>query len=206
MAAADQSISLMDGTYFVGRKEILDWINGICGTSLAKVEQTCTGAIACQILDSMYPGKVPMSKVDWGANKDYEYINNYKVLQKCFTNLKIDKHIEVDRLVRGKYQDNLLRVERQRTGVRCLGPARKRQRRQRVHEQIWRGRRFVAVAHARRIGCHQDQATVRDRHRTPRRRTAEFERSTCCSHDCSVQTSQDIDWKHATTRRSVVLF
>lgn len=107
MAAADQNIAMMDGTYFVGRKEILDWVNGICFTSLSKVEQTCTGAVACMILDSMYPGKVPMSKVDWSANKDYEYINNYKVLQKCFTNLKIDKHIEVDRLVRGKYQDNL---------------------------------------------------------------------------------------------------
>lgn len=97
----------MDGTYFVGRKEILDWINSLCGLNLSKVEQTCTGAVACQILDAMYPGKVPMSKVDWSANKDYEYIANYKVLQKCFTNLKIDKHIEVDRLVRGKYQDNL---------------------------------------------------------------------------------------------------
>ncbi|GMF33238.1 unnamed protein product [Phytophthora fragariaefolia] len=107
MAAADQSMSLMDGTYFVGRKEILDWINGLCAISLAKVEQTCTGAVACQILDAMYPGKVQMSKVDWSANKDYEYIQNYKVLQKAFMQLKIDKHVEVDRLVRGKYQDNL---------------------------------------------------------------------------------------------------
>ncbi|CAI5736547.1 unnamed protein product [Hyaloperonospora brassicae] len=107
MAAADQSMSLMDGTYFVGRKEILDWINALCGVSLAKVEQTCTGAVACQILDAMYPGRVQMSKVDWSANKDYEYIQNYKVLQKAFVQLKIDKHVEVDRLVRGKYQDNL---------------------------------------------------------------------------------------------------
>ncbi|CAI5733250.1 unnamed protein product [Peronospora destructor] len=107
MATADQSMSLMDGTYFVGRKEILDWINNLCGISLSKVEETCTGAVACQILDAMYPGKVQMSKVDWSANKDYEYIQNYKVLQKAFVQLKIDKHVEVDRLVRGKYQDNL---------------------------------------------------------------------------------------------------
>ncbi|GMF12689.1 unnamed protein product [Phytophthora lilii] len=107
MAAADQSMSLMDGTYFVGRKEILDWINNLCAINLSKVEQTCTGAVACQILDAMYPGKVQMSKVDWAANKDYEYIQNYKVLQKAFMQLKIDKHVEVDRLVRGKYQDNL---------------------------------------------------------------------------------------------------
>ncbi|KAJ0392929.1 hypothetical protein P43SY_000103 [Pythium insidiosum] len=107
MAAADQSIAMMDGTYFVGRKEILDWVNGVCQTNLTKVEQTCNGAIACMILDAIYPGKVPMSKVDWSAKVDYEYVQNYKVLQSCFTKLKIDRHIEVDRLIRGKYQDNL---------------------------------------------------------------------------------------------------
>lgn len=97
MATADQSIAMMDGTYFVGRKEILDWINGVCETSLTKVEQSCNGAIACMILDAIYPGKVPMSKVDWSANKDYEHVQNYKILQKCFTTLKLDKFIEVDR-------------------------------------------------------------------------------------------------------------
>ncbi|RHY35026.1 hypothetical protein DYB32_000441 [Aphanomyces invadans] len=107
MAAADQSIGMMDGAYFVGRKEILDWVNATCGLGLTKVEQTCTGAVACQILDAIYPGKVPMSKVDWSANKDYEYIQNYKILQKAFATLKIDRFIEVDKLIRGKYQDNL---------------------------------------------------------------------------------------------------
>ncbi|OQR82746.1 microtubule -associated protein EB1 [Achlya hypogyna] len=104
---SDQAIGMMDGAYFVGRKEILDWVNTTCGLGLTKVEQTCTGAVACMILDAIYPGKVPMSKVDWSANKDYEYINNYKILQKAFTGLKIDRHIEVDKLIRGKYQDNL---------------------------------------------------------------------------------------------------
>ncbi|RHY05651.1 hypothetical protein DYB37_004053 [Aphanomyces astaci] len=98
---------MMDGAYFVGRKDILDWVNATCALSLTKVEQTCTGAVACQILDAIYPGKVQMSKVDWSANKDYEYIQNYKILQKTFTTLKIDRHIEVDKLIRGKYQDNL---------------------------------------------------------------------------------------------------
>ncbi|OQS02252.1 hypothetical protein THRCLA_05359 [Thraustotheca clavata] len=105
--SSDQAIGMMDGAYFVGRKEILDWVNSTCALGLTKVEQTCTGAVACMILDSIFPGKVPMSKVDWSANKDYEYINNYKILQKVFTNLKIDRHIEVDKLIRGKYQDNL---------------------------------------------------------------------------------------------------
>jgi RP/EB family microtubule-associated protein len=32
---------------------------------LGKIEETCTGAIACQLCDSLYPGKVNMSKVSF---------------------------------------------------------------------------------------------------------------------------------------------
>jgi len=107
MSNADQKIGLMDGAYFVGRKDILDWINTTCMLSYTKVEHTASGAVACQLLDSMYPGVVPMQKVDWSAKNDFDFIKNYKVLQACFNKLKIDKHVEVDRLIRAKYQDNL---------------------------------------------------------------------------------------------------
>ncbi|RLN77408.1 hypothetical protein BBJ28_00022740 [Nothophytophthora sp. Chile5] len=100
-------MSQKSGAQFIGRKELLEWLNALCGTQLTKVEQTCTGAMACQILDAMYPGRVPMHKVDWTAANDYEFVQNYKLLQKCFTSLQIDQHIPVDRLVRGKYQDSL---------------------------------------------------------------------------------------------------
>jgi len=98
---------MMDGAFFVGRKEIVEWINATLDLNLTKVEQTCNGAIAVQLLDIMYPGKIPMSKLNWAAKQDHEYVNNYKVLQTCFTKLKIDRHVDVDRLVKGKYQDNL---------------------------------------------------------------------------------------------------
>ncbi|CAM9285461.1 unnamed protein product [Hapterophycus canaliculatus] len=101
------SIGMMDPAYFVGRKEILDWLNGYLCLNLSKVEETCSGAVACQLLDSLFPGKVPMSKVNWDARMDSEYISNYKVLQSAFDRLKIDKHIDVQRLTRGKYMDNL---------------------------------------------------------------------------------------------------
>ena len=61
----------------------------------------------CQLLDRIYPGKVPLSKVNWDAKLDYEFLANYKVLQNAFTKLKIDKQLPVERLVRAKYQDNL---------------------------------------------------------------------------------------------------
>eukprot|EP00752_Nemacystus_decipiens_P016779 g15016.t1 len=101
------SIGMMDPAYFVGRKEILDWLNGYLDLNLSKVEETCSGAVACQLVDSLFPGKVPMSKVNWDAKMDSEYINNYKVLQSAFDRLHIDKHIDVQRLTRGKYMDNL---------------------------------------------------------------------------------------------------
>lgn len=98
---------MMDSAFFVGRKELIDWINDTLEVNLQKVEQTASGAIACQLFDIMHPGQVSMSKVNWGANKDFEFVANYKVLQTAFTKLRVDRHIDVDRLIKGKYQDNL---------------------------------------------------------------------------------------------------
>jgi len=58
-------------------------------------------------MDCLFPGKVPMAKVNWGAKTDYEFVNNYKVLQSVFAKLKVDRAIEVDKLIRARYQDNL---------------------------------------------------------------------------------------------------
>ena len=50
------NIGMMDGAFFVGRKEIMDWINETLSLNLSKVEETASGAVACQLLDIMYPG------------------------------------------------------------------------------------------------------------------------------------------------------
>ena len=36
-----------------------------------------------------------------------EYVTNYKVLQNCMTKNNVEKFVDVDRLVKGRYQDNL---------------------------------------------------------------------------------------------------
>ena len=101
------NIGLMEGAFFVGRKEIMDWINATLDLNLAKVEDTASGAVACQLLDILYPGQVPMAKINWAAKQNFEFIANYKILQTCFTKFGIDRHIDVDRLISGKYMDNL---------------------------------------------------------------------------------------------------
>jgi RP/EB family microtubule-associated protein len=97
----------MEGAFFVGRKEILDWINSTLDVNLAKIEDTASGAVACQLLDIMHPGQVPMHKINWAAKQDFEFVANYKILQTAFNKLGIEKHVEVDRLITARYMDNL---------------------------------------------------------------------------------------------------
>lgn len=48
-----------------------------------------------------------MGKVKWGAKHDYEFVENYKVLQQAFMKNDIKRYIDVDKLIKAKYQDNL---------------------------------------------------------------------------------------------------
>jgi RP/EB family microtubule-associated protein len=98
---------MMDAAYFTGRKELLEFFNDLLSLNLSKIEQTASGAVACQLAELIFPGSVPMSKVNWGAKSDYEFVQNYKLLQAAFTKNRVQRHVDVDKLIRGKYQDNL---------------------------------------------------------------------------------------------------
>ena len=47
----------------MGRGELLRWLNTTLNLKLSKVEQICTGAVPCQLMDALHPGIVPMHKV-----------------------------------------------------------------------------------------------------------------------------------------------
>lgn len=83
----------------IGRSELLEWINNTFQTRYNKIEETCDGAIACQIIDCLYPGILPliiflgsilMSKVGLNYKNSFDYFKNYKVLQSAFTKNGID--------------------------------------------------------------------------------------------------------------------
>ena len=73
--ATGENIGTMEGAFFVGRKAILDWLNELLKTNLTKIEETCSGAVACQLCDALYgpeSRKVPMHKVKWDCKADFE--------------------------------------------------------------------------------------------------------------------------------------
>lgn len=43
----------------------------------------------------------------WAAKHEYEYVENYKVLQAAFDRNGIKRHIDVGKLVKCRYLDNL---------------------------------------------------------------------------------------------------
>ncbi|ANB11755.1 microtubule-binding protein BIM1 [Sugiyamaella lignohabitans] len=88
------------------RQELVNWVNDLLLLDITKVEQCGTGAVYCQILDSIFLD-VPMSKVRYDVNTEYQYLNNFKVLQNTFLKHKIDRSVPVERLVKCRFQDNL---------------------------------------------------------------------------------------------------
>ena len=100
------TFGMMDTAYFTSKSVILEWLNSTLKLNVTKIEQAGTGAIYCQLLDILHPGKVKLSKVNWRATSELEFLSNFKVLQQAMYDLKIGKKIDIARLSKAKYQDN----------------------------------------------------------------------------------------------------
>ncbi|XP_062897369.1 microtubule-associated protein RP/EB family member 1b isoform X2 [Mobula hypostoma] len=90
----------------LSRHDMLAWINDSLQLSYTKIEQLCSGAAYCQFMDMLFPGCVGLKKVKFQAKLEHEYIHNFKLLQAAFKRMGVDKIIPVDKLVKGKFQDN----------------------------------------------------------------------------------------------------
>lgn len=90
----------------MSRHDMLHWVNDCLQISFKKIEEMCTGAAYCQFMDMLFPGSVPLRRVKFKTNLEHEYIQNFKLLQASFKKLGVDKIVPVDRLVKGRFQDN----------------------------------------------------------------------------------------------------
>ncbi|NXT25741.1 MARE3 protein, partial [Syrrhaptes paradoxus] len=115
----------------LSRHDMLAWVNDSLQLNYTKIEQLCSGggrgrcwggvgvpaappdpavpppgAAYCQFMDMLFPGCVHLRKVKFQAKLEHEFIHNFKVLQAAFKKMGVDKIIAVERLVKGKFQDN----------------------------------------------------------------------------------------------------
>lgn len=100
------TFGMMDTAYFTSKSVILEWLNTTLKLNVTKIEQAGTGAIYCQLLDILHPGKVKLSKINWKATSELEFLSNFKILQQAMYDLKIGKQIDIARLSKARYQDN----------------------------------------------------------------------------------------------------
>ena len=85
---------------------LLTWVNDCLQTKYVRIEQMCSGEAYCQIMNKFFPNYVEMKKVKFNTKLEHEYRQNLEVLQLAFKNMKVDKIIPVDKLVKGNFQAN----------------------------------------------------------------------------------------------------
>ncbi|CAF4805380.1 unnamed protein product [Pieris macdunnoughi] len=90
----------------LSRHDMLAWVNDALQSNFCKIEELCTGAAYCQFMDMLFPGSVPMKRIKFKTNLEHEYIQNFKILQAAFKKMAVDKIVPIDRLVKGRFQDN----------------------------------------------------------------------------------------------------
>merc|ERR1712223_951777 len=90
----------------LSRHDMLAWVNDCLQTKYVKIEEMCSGSAYCQFMDMLFPNCVQLKKVKFNTKLEHEYIQNFKVLQAAFKRMTVDKIVPVDKLIKGRFQDN----------------------------------------------------------------------------------------------------
>jgi len=90
----------------LSRHDMLAWVNDCLQSNFTKIEELCTGAAYCQYMDMLFPGSIHVKRIKFKTNLEHEYIQNFKLLQAAFKKMNVDKIVPIDKLVKGKFQDN----------------------------------------------------------------------------------------------------
>lgn len=91
------------GSNFIGRTELIEWVNQLLDLEYKKVEDTANGAAFCQIVDLIHPGTVPLGRVNFNADLPHESMENLKILQEAFMKNGIKEDIDVASLSKKRY-------------------------------------------------------------------------------------------------------
>ncbi|XP_040908571.1 uncharacterized protein LOC121191479 [Toxotes jaculatrix] len=80
--------------------ELLAWLNETLQTGFTEVEQVCTGAAYCQLMDLLFPGCLDLSRVRFQSSNMVDFIHNYSLLQAAFRKVDVVQHIPIEALIK----------------------------------------------------------------------------------------------------------
>ncbi|KAH8396270.1 hypothetical protein KR222_007221 [Zaprionus bogoriensis] len=90
----------------LSRHDMLSWVNTQMRAEFTKIEELCTGAAYCQFMDMLFPNSVAIKRIKFRANQEHEFVHNFKLLQASFQKKCVLKEIPIERLIKGRFQDN----------------------------------------------------------------------------------------------------
>ena len=90
----------------MSRIQLLQWINGVTGSNCTKIEHLGRGDVYLQLFAGYYPDTA-LNKGVMDPNQEYQFRQNWKLLQLIFDKYQIPVAIPVERLVKCKFQDNV---------------------------------------------------------------------------------------------------
>jgi len=91
----------------LGRLELLAWLNDFAETDYPKIEKCSDGVGYAQIFDAIHPNSVALHKLNFNVKYEEDNIRNLKLVDDCLKKLKINKIVPINRLAKGKFQDNI---------------------------------------------------------------------------------------------------
>eukprot|EP01083_Nonionella_stella_P061723 160782_1 len=105
MAAQEDYVH--DRGRFVSRSQVFKWLHELLDLDITKVEDLHTGAPHCQVFDLLYPDLVPMNLVDFNAKFNYQWKENWRILEKVMQKVDAGKHVPIADLMKGTAKDTL---------------------------------------------------------------------------------------------------
>lgn len=58
------------------------------------------------MMELLFPNCIGLKRIKTGAKLEHEFLYNLKLFQAAFIKLNFDKSVPIDRLIKGKFQDN----------------------------------------------------------------------------------------------------
>lgn len=88
------------------RHKMLQWVNTTLSAKYTKIEELCSGVAYCQLMERIFPNCIGMRRVKMAAKLEHDFMYNLKLFQSAFLKMNFDKTVPIDKLVKGRFQDN----------------------------------------------------------------------------------------------------